>query len=120
MKYGKEDFIFSVGQIMLQGTLELKQLFVCLRMHIHGYEKGLAKSALNRLMLNISSFNRIPAFILHQFYLIFHNRGKSHPGFLSSFEVFAVRLRLSAASIHCLGADGWELPRDSLHQQILT
>lgn len=47
MKYGKEDFIFSVSQIMLQGTLELKQVFVCLRMHIHGYEKGPAKSTLN-------------------------------------------------------------------------
>lgn len=46
MKYGKEDFIFSVNQIVSQGALELKQVFMCLSMHIHVYEKGPAKSAL--------------------------------------------------------------------------
>lgn len=58
MKYGKEDFIFSVSQIMLQGALELKQVFVCLRMHIRVYENGPAKSALktNSTFLRLTGF----------------------------------------------------------------
>lgn len=57
MKYGKEGFIFSVSQIMLQAALKLKHVFMCISV-LCVYEKGLAK---NRHTLNISWSNSIPA-----------------------------------------------------------